>query len=159
MVNAAHQLQKRGERVQRNLFPSIESDGHADECGQRPCLDFAQAHSTGGSTPVSLSLIGRTTTLQTLRAMQVLPGVDAAQVGVVGLETSRPRGSYRVAFIAFPNLRSCTRYSWLVLGKFDHFTAPVAGYRLHLCRKEISSVKFDHFRHNIIPFTGTSRVT
>jgi hypothetical protein len=85
-----------------------------------------------------------------------IPGLDAAQVGVVGLETSRPRGSYRVAFIAFPNLRSCTRYGWLVLGEFDHFTAPVAGYRLHLCRKEISSVKFDDFRHNIIPFTGTS---
>src|SRR5260221_7849049 len=33
------------------------------------------------------------------------------------LETSRPRGSERVAFIAFGNLRSFTRYGCLVLGE------------------------------------------
>jgi hypothetical protein len=71
------------------------------------------------------------------------------------LETSRPRGSERVAFMAFGNLRSLIRYGWLVLGKLDHFTAPAAGYRLHLFRKEISNVKVDHFRHNIIPSTRT----
>jgi hypothetical protein len=75
-----HPTSRKGERVQRNLFPSTESDGN--ECGQRPCLDFAQAHSTGGSSPVNLSPIGRTTILQTLRAMQVHLGIDAAQVGV-----------------------------------------------------------------------------
>ena len=75
----------------------------------------------------------------------------------LGLETSRPRGSYRVALIAFPNVLSFTRYGWLVLGKFDHFTAPVVGYRLDLCWKEISSIKFDHFRHNIILFTRISQ--
>jgi hypothetical protein len=62
-----------------------------------------------------------------------------------------------VAFIAFPNLRSFTRHGWLVLGKLDHFTAPAAGYRLHLCRKKISNVKFDYFRHNIVLFTRTSQ--
>src|SRR5580693_5383936 len=91
-----------------------------------------------------------------LAAVSTNPNCRDTNVIVSQLETSGPRGSYWVAFIAFPNLRSFTRYGWLVLGKFDHFTAPVAGYRLHLCRKEISSVKFDHFRHNIIPSTGTS---
>jgi hypothetical protein len=71
------------------------------------------------------------------------------------LETSRPRGSERVAFMAFGNLRSFIRYGWLVLGKLDHFTAPATGYCLHLFRKEISNVKVDHFRHNIIPSTRT----
>ncbi len=71
------------------------------------------------------------------------------------LETSRPRGSERVVFIAFGNFRSFTRDGCLVLGELDNFTAPVAGYRLHLFRKKISSVKFNHFRHNIIPSTRT----
>jgi len=71
------------------------------------------------------------------------------------LETSRPRGGERVAVIALGNLRSLTRYGCLVLGKLDHFTAPVAGCRLHSFRQQISSVKFDHFRHNIIPSTRT----
>jgi hypothetical protein len=68
-------------------------------------------------------------------------------------ETSGPGGGYWVAFIVASNLRSFIRYGWLVLGKLDNFTAPVAGYCLHLFRKEISNVKFDHFRHNIIPST------
>jgi hypothetical protein len=68
-------------------------------------------------------------------------------------ETSGPRGGYWVAFIVVSNLRSFIRYCWLVLGKLDNFTAPVAGYCLHLFRNEISNVKFDHFRHNIVLFT------
>src|SRR5258708_8016379 len=67
------------------------------------------------------------------------------------LETSRPRGSERVAFIAFGNFRSFTRYGCLVLGELDNFTASVAEYRLYLFREKISNVKVDHFRHNIIP--------
>lgn len=82
-----------------------------------------------------------------------IPTCCDTRVTLSQLETSRPRGSERVAFIAFGNLRSFTRYGCLVLGKLDQFTAPVAGYRLHLFRKEISSVKFNHFRHNIIPST------
>src|SRR4030081_366172 len=45
----------------------------------------------------------------------------------------------------------------LSLGKSTTLTAPVVGYRLHLCWKEISSIKFDHFCHNIILFTRTSQ--
>jgi hypothetical protein len=85
-----------------------------------------------------------------LAAVSTNPNCRDTNVIVSQLETSGPRGSYWVAFIAFPNLRSFARYGWLVLGKLDHFTAPDAGYRLHLRREEISSVKFDHFRHNII---------
>ena len=84
-----------------------------------------------------------------------IPTCCDTSVILIQLETSRPRGSERVAFIAFGNLRSFTRYGCLVLGKLDQFTAPVAGYRFHLFRKEISSVKFNHFRHNIIPSTRT----
>ena len=70
-----------------------------------------------------------------------------------GLETSRPRDSHRVAFISFPNVRSLARHCWLVPWKFDHFTAPATRGQLYPCRKEISKVEFDHFRHTIIPFT------
>jgi len=52
--------------------------------------------------------------------------------------------------MVFGNLLSVARYGWVALGKLDHFTASVAGYRLHLFYKEISNVKFDHFRHNIV---------
>ncbi len=85
------------------------------------------------------------------------PNCRDTNIIVSQLETSGPRGSYWVAFIAFPNLRSFTRYGWLVLGKLDHFTPMVTGYRPHFFRKEISNVKFDYFRHNIVLFTRTSQ--
>jgi hypothetical protein len=88
-------------------------------------------------------------------AVSTNPNCCDTSVMLSQLETSRPRGSERVAFIAFGNLRSFTRYGCLVLGELDNFTAPVAGYQLHFFRKEIPNVKFDHFRHNIIQSTLT----
>jgi hypothetical protein len=82
MVNAAHQLQKGVSACsvtyfrQQNLrvMPTSAVNDHVSISPKR----IRQ----GGSGPVNLSLIERTTILQTLRAMQVHPGVDAAQVGV-----------------------------------------------------------------------------
>jgi hypothetical protein len=88
-------------------------------------------------------------------AVSTNPNCCDTSVMLSQLETSRPRGSERAAFIAFGNFRSFTRYGCLVLGELDNFTAPVAGYRLHLFRKKISNVKVDHFRHNIIQSTLT----
>jgi len=84
-------------------------------------------------------------------AASTIPKCCDTSVILSQLETSRPRGSERVAFIAFGNLRSFTRYGCLVLGKLDHFTAPVTRCRAHFYGQQISNVKFDHFRHNIIP--------
>ena len=47
MVNATRQLQKRGERVLRNLFPSTEPHGHADECVNDPSRFHPSAFDTG----------------------------------------------------------------------------------------------------------------
>ena len=80
-------------------------------------------------------------------AVSTNPNGGDTNVILSQLETSGPRGSCWVGFTALPNLRSFTRCGCLLLGKLDHFTASVAGYRLHICRKEISNVEFDHFRH------------
>ena len=63
--------------MQRNLFPVMPTSAVNDHVSISP-----KRIRQGGSGPVNLSLIERTTILQTLRAMQVHPGVDAAQVGV-----------------------------------------------------------------------------
>jgi hypothetical protein len=89
------------------------------------------------------------------RRVSTNPNYCDTSVLLSQLETSGPRGSERVALIAFRNLRSFTRYVCLVLGKLDHFTALVAGCRPHFVRQQISSIKFDHFRHNIIPSIHT----
>jgi len=104
-----------------------------------------------GNGPSSFSGIGRGRKLSWSAVVFTNPNCCDTSVILSQLETSRPRSSERVAFIAFGNLRSFTRYGCLVLGKLDHFTPLVAGYRLHLFWKEIWNVKFDHFRHNIIP--------
>ena len=68
-------------------------------------------------------------------AVSTNPNCCDTSVILSQLETSRPRGSERVAFIAFGNFRSFTRYGCLVLGELDHFTSPVAGHRLRFSRK------------------------
>jgi len=129
---------------------------------QNDCGGFCCEHpgSKGQNLPAgngasSFSGIRRGRELFWSAAISTNPNCCDTSVILSQLETSRPRGSERVAFIAFGNLRSFTRYGCLVLGKLDHFTAPVAGCRPHFFRQQISSVKFDHFRHNIIPSTRT----
>jgi len=132
------------------------------DCSKMTAVDFLASTAgqkvqnlLAGNGASSFSGIRRGRKLFWSAAVSTNPNCCDTSVTLSQLETSRPRGSERVAFIAFGNLRSFTRYGWLVIGKLDHFTAPVAGYRLYLFRKEISNIKFDYFRHNVVLFTRT----
>jgi hypothetical protein len=134
----------------------VKSDFLSAECCPVTAEDVLSAGSKGQNIPSgngasSFSGIRSGRKVSWSAAFSPIPIAVTRTLSLSQLETSGPKSRYWVAVIVFANLRSLTRYGRLVLGKLDHFTAPVASYRLRFFREEISNVKFDHFRHEVVP--------
>ena len=92
-----------------------------------------QVRSKHGESNSSTSNSGRTTPNTHRRGRKLIwsaavstnPNCCDSSVMLSQLETSRPRGSERVAFIAFGNFRSFTRYGCLVLGELITSSNPL----------------------------------